>query len=264
MTFNEPFDACVDGYGRSDLAPFIAGGEYLCGHHTLLAHAAAWHLYNDKYRSLFGGRVGITLNSRYFYPKDGVSTALTERAMQFMLGWFAHPIFVGGYPPLMVSEVRAQSLAENLSGSRLPFMDAGVQTYVRGTADFLSFNYYTSNLVELNANYSAERAYWDRDARLSLTAAPEWKRARTNWIYRVPAGLRDCLRFIRDRYGNPEVLITENGWSDDGQLDDDGRIEYLAAHIRESLQAKHCDGVNVIGHGIWSLLDNFEWLMGYT
>lgn len=62
----------------------VSGGEYLCGHHVLLGHAAVYHLYKDKYAH-YGGKIGITLNSRYFYPKDGVDQSLTERGMQYMV-----------------------------------------------------------------------------------------------------------------------------------------------------------------------------------
>lgn len=31
------------------------------------------------------------------------------------------------------------------------------------------------------------------------------------------------------------MIITETGWSDDGQLNDDGRIEYIKSHLKELL-----------------------------
>lgn len=34
------------------------------------------------------------------------------------------------------------------------------------------------------------------------------------------------FRWIKDQYGNPDLIVTENGWSDDGELNDEGRIEY--------------------------------------
>lgn len=45
-------------------------GEYLCGHYLLEAHAAAYHLYKEKYFKKYHGEVGIVLDSRYFYPND--------------------------------------------------------------------------------------------------------------------------------------------------------------------------------------------------
>jgi beta-glucosidase len=55
------------------------------------------------------------------------------------------------------------------------------------------------------------------------------------------------------------VIVTENGI---GTEDDTERIEYLAAAIQG---VKRCvdDGVDVRGYFAWSLLDNFEWNLGY-
>lgn len=43
------------------------------------------------------------------------------------------------------------------------------------------------------------------------------------------------IRWITDQYNDPEVIITENGWSDKGELIDDGRIEYLHDHLEQIL-----------------------------
>lgn len=72
------------------------------------------------------------------------------------------------------------------------------------------------------------------------------------------------ISWIRDEYDNPEVVITENGWSDDGQLKDTGRIDYLRDHLREVLRAVVDDDCNVTGYTVWSILDNFEWARGFT
>uniref|UniRef100_A0AC35FI09 Beta-glucosidase n=1 Tax=Panagrolaimus sp. PS1159 TaxID=55785 RepID=A0AC35FI09_9BILA len=46
-------------------------------------------------------------------------------------------------------------------------------------------------------------------------------------------------------------------------LNDVTRVHYLRGHLMAIAQAVN-DGANVIGHTIWSLMDNFEWLDGYT
>lgn len=70
-------------------------------------------------------------------------------------------------------------------------------------------------------------------------------------------------RWIKDNYDNPEVIITENGWSDDGQLDDVGRIDYMRTHLQALLDARQ-EGCHVTGYAHWSVIDNFEWTLGYS
>ena len=55
------------------------------------------------------------------------------------------------------------------------------------------------------------------------------------------------------------VVVTENGIGTD---DDAERIEFLRAALT-SLQGCLADGVDVRGYFVWSLLDNFEWNLGY-
>ena len=57
------------------------------------------------------------------------------------------------------------------------------------------------------------------------------------------------------------VIVTENGLSDSN---DDQRAAYLTSHLgamREAIAAKEAD---VRGYFHWSLVDNFEWAVGYT
>lgn len=45
----------------------------------------------------------------------------------------------------------------------------------------------------------------------------------------VPKGLRKVLNYIKERYGKKwEIVITENGFIDDGEIMDSQRIVYIA------------------------------------
>ena len=73
ITFNEPYNFCVHGYATGIIAPGIKAegyAEYLCAHHVLEAHAVTYHLYKQKFFDDQKGKIGISLNSRYFYPFD--------------------------------------------------------------------------------------------------------------------------------------------------------------------------------------------------
>jgi len=39
---------------------------------------------------------------------------------------------------------------------------------------------------------------------------------------------------------------------------------FLQKYLCELLKAVKDDGCNVIGYTAWSLMDNFEWMSGYT
>jgi beta-glucosidase len=58
--------------------------------------------------------------------------------------------------------------------------------------------------------------------------------------------------------GRP-IIVTENGI---GTNDDDQRIRYLTEALR-GVKAMLDDGLDVRGYFQWSLLDNFEWSLGY-
>ena len=62
------------------------------------------------------------------------------------------------------------------------------------------------------------------------------------WLKDVPWGLRKLLGWIRDEYGNPPVVITENGVSDDpdhyGHLADQQRIRFYQGYINNVLKGR--------------------------
>lgn len=71
------------------------------------------------------------------------------------------------------------------------------------------------------------------------------------------------LSWIRKEYNNPPVIITENGVSDKGGLNDVNRIDYFNSYLTAVLDAIE-DGCNIKGYIAWSLMDSFEWKVGYT
>ncbi len=75
-----------------------------------------------------------------------------------------------------------------------------------------------------------------------------------------PASLGNCLRRAWDyTRGAVPLLVTENGI---GTTDDAQRIDYVRQALAGVLEAI-ADGVDVRGYTYWSLLDNFEWALGY-
>jgi beta-glucosidase len=73
-----------------------------------------------------------------------------------------------------------------------------------------------------------------------------------------PEALEHTVRRAASVTGIP-VLVTENGI---GTEDDAERIEFMHSALQGVLRCL-ADGVDVRGYFAWSLLDNFEWTLGY-
>jgi beta-glucosidase len=81
--------------------------------------------------------------------------------------------------------------------------------------------------------------------------------------------LSEQLIGLRDRYGDLDLYVTENGacFDDpvaaDGIVHDEDRVAYLREHLAAARHAIEA-GVKLRGYFVWSLLDNFEWAEGYS
>lgn len=199
ITFNEPAAFCLQGYGSGTAAPMVVAsgvGEYLCASNVLKAHAVAYHLYKKRYAAGFNATIGITLNSAFFYSKTN-NTDDVRRAMAFSLGWFANPIFSekGNYPAIMIAQIASNSIREGRDRSRLPVLSEYWIETIRGSADFLGLNYYTSRLVEeVQKSEDDNHPSYYKDTKLNFIVNPEWKQSKSDWLYSVPSGIGDILR----------------------------------------------------------------------
>lgn len=266
ITFNEPYIFCEHGYGSGHEPPLVKSpgyGVYMCGRNVLLSHARTYRNYQTKFTSSQRGKVGICLNSEYFYAHNTSFEAikLADQAMNHYLGWFAHPIFSkeGNYPQIMIDNIKRNSYP--LPWSRLPEFSTEEIALIKGTADFLAINYYSSRYVKPKEVYPQVYG-WEADAGIDKFVDPLWERAESSWLYVVPDGLHDLLVWIKENYDNPTVIIAENGYSDTGELEDDKRISYIRRHLQAVKNAMD-EGCKVAAYTVWSLLDNFEWLQGF-
>ncbi|KAK7100532.1 hypothetical protein V1264_023466 [Littorina saxatilis] len=273
LTFNEPWVVTWSGYGIGEYAPGIkqpATLPYLYAHTIIKCHAQAWHLYDTTYRPRFNGMVSITLNTDFFAPKNSSKpedVEAAERAAQFSVGWFAHPIYVDGdYPQVMKDYVQRNTNSTDGS-SRLPKFTDSEKLFIKGTFDYFGLNHYSTSLCEpADAAYQASvpKGYLG-DMEVKLTRDPKWQKSSSSYLYYVPWGMRGILNFIRTNYNNTPVIVTENGVTDrNGTLLDFFRIQYIRAYINELTKAALIDNCNVIGYTVWSIMDNFEWTSGYT
>ncbi|KAL0964060.1 hypothetical protein UPYG_G00317830 [Umbra pygmaea] len=271
ITINEPYNVANIGHGYGAAAPGISFRPgtlpYIVGHNLIKAHAEAWHLYNDKYRAKQGGNISITINSDWAEPRNPYKQEdidAAQRFVQFYIGWFAHPIFNGDYSDTMKTVIRDRSLAAGLSSSRLPeFTPAEIQR-IKGTYDFFGFNHYTTVLAFPVAYGNLQ--HYDADRGAGTIADRTWLDSGSSWLKVSPFGFRKILNFIKEEYGNPPIIITENGISERGPVDlnDVHRIHYFDTYINQVLKAYLLDDVDIRGYTAWSLMDNLEWATGFS
>lgn len=160
-------------------------------------------------------------------------------------GAFLDPLLSGSYPEGALNLVEA-------------FVKDGDLTAIRQPVDFLGVNYYSPTTIRLDLSSPSRIA----------PGEPPRSAPRDAFGREIdPSGLFEILERLRTRYGNPLVYITENGCSDtfsDGPaiLDDGFRIDYLRAHL-EAVKAAMEKGARIAGYFHWTLIDNWEWALGY-
>ncbi|CAN9497957.1 unnamed protein product [Ophioblennius macclurei] len=276
-TFSSPWVVSHAGYGTGEHAPGVKDyvvASYQATHHMIKAHAEAWHVYNDTYRTTQGGQVGIALNSDWVEPADpskAEDVSAAERYLQFMLGWFAHPIFVNGdYPPTLKTQIEQKRAACTSSEpARLPVFTSEEMKRITGTADFFGLNHYTSWLV----------AHIDGDCtpgpegvgNFKPSVHPSSTPTASGYIHSAPWGLRRLLNYISTEYLQTRkvpIYITGNGmatrYTGTDTINDQNRVAYLKSYINEALKAIKSDTVDVQRFTVQSLLDGFEGPQGYS
>ncbi|XP_015696785.2 beta-glucosidase 32-like isoform X1 [Oryza brachyantha] len=271
VTVNEPNIEPIGGYDAGNQPPRrcsypfgtnCTGGNsstepYIVAHHLLLAHASAVSLYRQKYQAIQGGQIGLTLLGWWHEPKTDTpeDAAAATRMNEFHIGWFMHPLVHGDYPPLMRSRV----------GARLPSITASDSEKIRGSFDFIGINHYLVVRVQpSDANDQRLRDYY-----IDAGAQNPFKEGfdKAHFEYH-PWALGKMLDHLKLEYGNPPVMIHENGVGDSpeaaGKIDyDDGfRSEFLQSYL-EALYLSIRNGSDARGYFVWSLLDGFEFLFGY-
>jgi len=276
ITINEPWEAAFLGHGLGVTPPGkknLSTDTYKVAYVMLLAHAKAWHTYDQVFRATQQGKVSIILNVQWGEPKTDkeADKEAADRSIEWWLGWFANPVFVNGdWPDVMKKIVKEKSEAKGIP-NRLPEINEAEKQLIQGTADFFALNMYTAFLVEHKEYPSGVEWNYLSDQQMKTTSHPSWRQGATVWLFHTPWAMRKLLNWVKEHYDDPEIIITENGFAIDGEsdltgedaLNDTQRVEYLTSYVNEALKAIHLDGVRLKGYFLWCLLDNFDWMEGY-
>ena len=250
-TLNEPWVVMDGGYHFGALAP---------GHRNLFeAPRVSHNLLRAHGQGVLAARaagarqVGLVVNLEPKYPasEEPADLEAARRADAYMNRQYLDPVFRGEYPPELIQ----------MFGDAWPRLPAADFDVIRTPIDFLGINYYTRGVMRDAPGALPLRA--DRvPQRQHLTTETGWE------VF--PEALDAVLAWVHARYGGIPLYITENGaafydapHAIDGAVEDPLRVAYYRWHLRAVRQAM-ARGIPVRGYFAWSLLDNFEWSLGYA
>ncbi len=216
LTFNEI--NAVRGFAACGTHKCDNNTHYNAVHHMFLASAEAVALGHEM---MPGAMFGAMYASSALYPAtcrpDDVFTHMQKRRETL----FFIDVMARGYYPSYARDLLARRQVT------LNTEPGDAEILKNGTLDFISFSYYRSNVISTDTKINVVGG--DPNPYLKLTS----------WGWGVdPVGLRYVLNEFYDRYQLP-LFIVENGLGavdtigEDGQIDDDYRIEYLRDHHKE-------------------------------
>ncbi|WP_147916314.1 glycoside hydrolase family 1 protein [Ruania zhangjianzhongii] len=282
-TLNEPWCSAFLGYTAGSHAPGRQSGRdgLAAAHHLLLGHGLAL---DELRRRDSTARLGITLNFTVADPVDpedpaDVDAARSEDGLFNRI--FLDPIFAGAYPPDVLQDVAHLGLTTHIQPGDLDLISAPI--------DLLGVNYYNGAAISASPGEGVQEGQNRPDGVRQEEHRPHravgsphpvggvYHRSRglpttaMGWEVQ-PEGLTRLLTRLQQDYTGPRgtaLYVTENGAAypdevaPDGQVHDTDRIAYLEAHLRAVTEAIAA-GADVRGYFLWSLLDNFEWALGYS
>ena len=251
MVLNEPVAFTGAGYflgihapGKKGLNSFLAAA-----HHATMCQALGGR-WIKSYNSCL--QVGTTFSCTHIDPFDdsrlSVEAAIRVDALSNRL--FIEPLLGLGYPwqdLKVLQQIEKYMLADDEKLMHFDMDFIGIQNYTREVVKYSSIMPYINARIIKASNRKVPHT------------AMDWE------IY--PEGIYKILKKY-DAYNKiRKFIITENGAAfedklEDGNVQDEYRIEYIKQYLRQVLKAKQ-EGINVMGYFAWSFTDNFEWTEGY-
>ena len=264
ITFNEPIVPVEFGYFYDAHYPHKvdAAAAVKVAYHTQLASSLAvqvCHEVDPNYR------IGVVLNLTPAYPRSQhpADVKAARIAELFQAKSFLDPSVLGTYPPELVEILRERNLLPEVDPSDLELIK-------KHTVDFLGVNYYQPMRVSATRYAPNPESPMLVEQFYEPYVMPGRKiNPHRGWeIYEQ--GLYDIAQNIKENYGNIEWLLTENGmgvegeekFRQNGEIQDDYRIDFVKDHLRELHRAIQ-EGANCKGYLMWTFIDCWSWLNGY-
>jgi beta-glucosidase len=174
-----------------------------------------------------------------------------KEALREMSGMYMTPIFEGAYHPAYLED----------QGLDAPKFTDEEMKVISTPLDLVGLNQYAPCYIRHDDN--AKRG-WS-----SIPCDGAYPKMDMPWLNIGPAILYWTPRFVSEIWDVPAIYITENGAASadklnaQNEVNDISRVMYLQQHLIHAHRAV-AEGYPLKGYFLWSLMDNFEWAMGYT
>jgi 6-phospho-beta-glucosidase len=219
----------------------------LVAHHQLLASSKAvqlGHKINPDYQ--IGGMVTNSYSYPYTCKPEDVMLSLEDKRYNI---FFSDVMCRGYYPSYKLKEFERKNIQVEIT-------DEDKLDLANGTIDFLSFSYYSSFISSTEADEVV-----DGNLQMGVLGKSNPYLPASSWGWQIdPVGIRISLNDFYERYQKP-LFIVENGFGDmdtltnEGEIIDDYRIDYLKKHINQIGKAINEDGVELLGYTLWGCID---------
>lgn len=161
--------------------------------------------------------------------------------------WWMDPVFKGLYP---------EEGLEKLGADAPPIQDGDMEQICR-PLDYFATNAYCGKLIRAG----------DDGLPLEVLPPPGYNQTTQSGWHVTPPTLYWISKWVHERYKKP-IVFTENGHQNtdlialDGKCHDPQRIDYINRYLLE-LEKAVDEGIPVAGYFYWTIMDNFEWALGY-
>ncbi len=239
-------------------APFMGAGicfeegenkeevKFQAAHNELVASALATKIAHEVDPD---NKVGCMLAAGQYYPntcnpKDYWAGMKEDRENYFFIDVQAR----GYYPNYALKKFERDNLNIEMTEDDLALLK-------EHTVDFISFSYYSSRVASGDPKVNEET-----QGNIFASIKNPYLDS-SEWGWQIdPLGLRITMNAIWDRYQKP-LFVVENGLGaidtpdENGDVEDDYRIDYLRQHIQTMNDAINIDGVELWGYTTWGCID---------
>lgn len=239
-------------------APFIGGGivfepgdneaqiKFTAAHNQLVASAYATKIAHEIDPN---NKVGCMLAAGNYYPytchpEDVFKAMNLDRENYF----FTDVQSRGEYPKYALKQLEREKIDVGMT-------EEDKKVLKENTVDFISFSYYSSRTASADPEVNKTTG-----GNIFASVKNPYLKA-SEWGWQIdPLGLRITMNMLYDRYQKP-LFIVENGLgakdtlTENGEVIDDYRIDYLKAHIKSFMDAVELDGIELWGYTPWGCID---------